>query len=191
MSIIEGDKEMSQEIDQQIKHLKAEDVMEVELTDQQQQEKDMLVAQSEAQQITQPQSMESILEQRKKEVEDFKANKDNQAKAFGLAKAFIDVLGNKWTTLPRASRKVKETEMIVFQKIKLLELFNLCTIKRGDPDNIDQRGKLVFKIHVELENELAAIDDIIGQLRNELTQMLSKRNDILAKIDQTKPSPEN
>lgn len=133
-----------------------------------------------------PQQMEQILEQRKKEVEDFKADKSNQDKAYNLALAYKDILGTGWFTLSRASRKTKEAEMVVFQKLKLLQLFGHCTMKKGDPGNIDHKGKVVFKVHIGLEQELNALEDYIAQVRNELTQLLGKHADLLNRIVEEK-----
>lgn len=126
------------------------------------------------------------VDQDKKEVEDYKANKEYQDRAYNLALAFHDIMGDRWFTLDRASRKTKEKEIVVFQKLKLLELFGHCTIKRGDDNNKDQRGKPVFKVYVTKERELQAVDELINSLRQHLTQTLAKKNGILAEIEAQK-----
>jgi hypothetical protein len=116
------------------------------------------------------QSMEEIQEQNRIEVEKFKEDPENKKKAFDLAIAIEGLMGNKWFTLPKLVKKTKNKPETLFQKLKLLELFDYCVIDKGDVLS-KERGMWVFKITVDINNKISAIQRVINTHKKEIEDL--------------------
>lgn len=135
-------------------------------------------------QVEPPKSMEQILEDNKKELEEFKNNEDNKKAAVVLLKDFYSIMGDKWFTLRRAAAKTNMTEMLTFQKLKLLEMFGYCVLKKGDVSDDKQRGQITFKLIFDKSDELKALNDVIKQVTIELENLNLKRKILVEQIEE-------
>jgi hypothetical protein len=113
---------------------------------------------------------EKIAEQKKlqEEVEAFKANTENQVRARELAKQILAINGQKWFSLRNFAKKVKEPEIQLFQKLKLLELFGLVVSKKWRSSTKFNRGERVFRITIDNGQQIKAHEDEIRELENSI-----------------------
>lgn len=116
------------------------------------------------------QSMEEIQEHNRLEVERFKADPENKEKAFNLAVHIEAIVGTKWFTLPKLVKKTGEKPEALFQKLKLLELFDYCVIDKGDVLS-KERGMWVFNITLNPDDKVAAIQRVINTHKKDIENL--------------------
>jgi hypothetical protein len=105
----------------------------------------------------------------KQEEQDFLNNEEHKKLAYELAIDFEKYLGNKkWFTLEKAVKKVGLKPEVTFQKLKLLQLFGYCVLKKGDGTDAKQRGEIVFKLAVTTDHKIEANRQIIASLQSEI-----------------------
>lgn len=107
-------------------------------------------------------------EKLREEVEAFKANPENQIKARDLAKQILAINGQKWFSLRNFAKKVKEPELQLFQKLKLLELFGLLVSKVWRSSTKFHRGERVFRVVIDNGQQIQAHLDEIKEMENSI-----------------------
>lgn len=127
------------------------------------------------------QSMEEIQEQNRLEVEKFKEDPENKKKAFDLAVSIEGLMGTKWFTLPKLVKKTGDKPEVLFQKLKLLELFDYCVIDKGEALS-KERGMWVFNITIDPRDKIAAIQRVIDTHKQDIKDLELKIKIIEAKI---------
>lgn len=107
-------------------------------------------------------------EELQKEIEKFKANPDNRKKAIELATSLEQITTGKWFSIRQLEKRVKEPGIVLFQKLKLLQLFELCTAKKWNSSKHHTRGEMVFRVTLNKESQIISYRNIIDDLKSDI-----------------------
>lgn len=97
----------------------------------------------------------------KKEEEEFLNNPQYQQNAFILALEYNKIMGDKWFTLEKASKKTGLKLEPTFQKLKLLQMFGHCIMDKGDSMKSDERNEVVFRITITPQQKIDSYKHVI------------------------------
>lgn len=113
--------------------------------------------------ITTSEGAEFITEADKQYAKEFYSSDDNKQKALYLGQQIAEAMRNKWFTVEAFAKKIELDFDVALLQINICKEFNNVNARMGDAsDGPQKNGQQLFKIALNKEDHIKAIDDMIA-----------------------------
>lgn len=115
------------------------------------------------------QPKELTKEEEQKQIAEFLGKVENKQNALALASQILDIMGNKWFTLPKFAKRIKVGTFEAFQKISLVKMFGHMSERTGvGMDGPEKNGQRLFKVTITNEDKIKVLQSGIEYLKSQI-----------------------
>lgn len=104
-----------------------------------------------------------------KQIAEFMDSSENKKNSLALASQILDLMGNKWFTLPKFANKIKAGNFDAFQKISLVKMFGHMSERTGvGHDGPDKNGQRLFRVTISNADKAKVLQEAIEYLKSQI-----------------------